>query len=186
MVSSSWQHSLAGDPGDGVALLPGATGLFPLLRGRVLLGFALSHAHFQIAPFCAQELPTGHTQCLELFAGVAVIASAWRKAGYSSRALDLDRTWSAFKCILASQTFKFRHSLIEAAMRLLIIFLHHVVFVLLQLESCCLQVAETEDVFLLVHICLWRIPIGHHFFCVYAAAMMLLQDPWPNGAILWA
>ena len=125
-------------------------------------------------------------QCLELFAGVAVIASAWRKAGYSSRALDLDRTWSAFKCILASQTFKFRHSLIEAAMRLLVIFLHHVVFVLLQLESCCLQVAETEDVFLLVHICLWRIPIEHHFFCVYAAAMMLLQDPWPNGAILWA
>ena len=119
MVSSSWQHSLAGDPGDGVALLPGATGLFPLLRGRVLLGFALSHAHFQIAPFCAQELPTGHTQCLELFAGVAVIASAWRKAGYSSRALDLDRTWPAFKRILASQTFKFRHSLIEAAMRLL-------------------------------------------------------------------
>ena len=31
----------------------------------------------------------------------------------------LDRTWPAFKRILASQTFKFRHSLIEAAMRLL-------------------------------------------------------------------
>ena len=31
----------------------------------------------------------------------------------------------------------------------------------------------------------WQV-LGHHCFCMHAAAMMLLHDPWPNGAILWA
>ena len=37
-----------------------------------------------------KELPMGQLQCVELFAGVATLASAWREAGYNSRAIDVE------------------------------------------------------------------------------------------------